>query len=362
VAPIGPGLYVHIPFCQSRCDYCAFATWTDRHHLASDYVDACIEQFARSQPDGWGVPATVFVGGGTPSQLAPDDLVRLIRSFRPPPGAEVTVEANPEDVTPDWLGACTQAGVNRISVGVQSLDPVVLRGLGRLHDPDAVASAAAAIGTAGIGSYSVDLIYGGAGETDASWLATLSGVLGLDPAPSHVSAYALTVEPGTPLWRDATRHPDDDDQARRYELADAVLSAAGLSWYEISNWSRPGYECRHNRNYWTQGDYLGIGCAAHSHRAGRRWWNLRTPERYIAAIRALQPVVAAAERLDDATRELERLELALRTSDGVPAATLPVGDESLEGLVEVTGDRAVLTLRGRMLANEVACRLRHEIS
>jgi oxygen-independent coproporphyrinogen-3 oxidase len=360
--PIGPGLYVHIPFCQRRCDYCAFATWTDRHHLAAEYVDACIEEFARSEPDGWGEPATVFLGGGTPSQLAPDDLVRLVRSFGAPAGAEVTAEANPEDVTPDWLAACSEAGVTRISLGVQSLDPVVLRGLGRLHDPGAVASAVAAIGAAGIGSYSVDLIYGGAGETDDSWLASLTGVLHLDPSPAHVSAYALTVEPGTPLWRDPTRHPDDDDQAHRYELADGALSAAGLSWYEISNWSKPGHESLHNRNYWAQGDYIGIGCAAHSHRAGRRWWNMRTPERYIAAIRAQQPPVAASEMLDDATRALERLELGLRTSDGVPASALPMGDEALEGLVEVQGGRAVLTLRGRMLANEVACRLQHEIS
>jgi oxygen-independent coproporphyrinogen-3 oxidase len=208
--------------------------------------------------------------------------------------------------------------------------------------------------TAGFANFNVDLIFGAVGETLADWARTLDDVLALEPA--HVSAYALTVEPGTPLARDAARHPDDDDQAEKYELANAVLEGAGLCNYEISNWARPGAECRHNLLYWRQGDYRGIGCAAHSHEAGRRWWNVRTPERYIAAIESGDSPVAASEHLDAETRELERLQLSLRTIDGVPADALP-DDPELGRLVEHDGGRARLTVDGRLLANEVAVRL-----
>jgi oxygen-independent coproporphyrinogen-3 oxidase len=279
------------------------------------------------------------------------------------PGAEVTVEANPEDVTPSWLAACTEAGVNRVSLGVQSLDPAVLVGLGRQHDPEAVAVAVADIEAAGISRCSVDLIYGGAGETEESWLATLNGVLALEPRPAHVSAYALTVEPGTPLAKDVSRHPDDDIQAGRYEVLDAALSRAGYHWYEISNWAQPGEESRHNLNYWVQGDYRGLGCAAHSHRQGRRWWNVRTPERYIEMVRSGLSPESVSETLSPSQRNLESLELALRTRYGVPAGALAdalAEEPALAGLVAVDSkrDRVSLTLAGRLLANEVACRLR----
>ncbi len=289
--------------------------------------------------------------------------MRLLSGLDWSPGAEVTVEANPEDVTGRWLEACLQGGVTRISLGVQSLDPVVLAGLGRRHDPAAVSAAATSLGAAGLGRYSVDLIYGGHGETDESWLRTLGGVLALDPAPGHVSAYALTVEAGTPLAHDRGRHPDEDAQATRYEMADSVLSEAGLSWYEISNWSRPGEVSRHNLNYWMEGDYVGIGCAAHSHRQGRRWWNVRTPDRYIELVSKGAPAEAVSESLSPAERELEALELAVRTRLGVPPGTLARALEEEPALGDlVSADerrgRLVLTLAGRRLANEVACRLR----
>lgn len=363
LAALGPGIYVHVPFCASRCDYCAFATWTDRHHLASAYVDACLEEYATARRAGLEEASTIFVGGGTPSQLPAEDLGRLVSALERKPDAEVTVEANPEDVTESWLSACAGAGVNRISLGVQSLDPAVLVGLGRRHDPEAVAVAVANIEAAGIARCSVDLIYGGAGETDHSWLATLAGVLALDPRPAHVSAYALTVEPGTPLAKDTSRHPDDDVQASRYEMLDAVLSAAGYRWYEISNWCQSGEESGHNLNYWMQGDYRGIGCAAHSHRAGRRWWNVRAPERYIEMIGSGLSAQSMSETLTSSQRRLESLELSLRTRYGVPAAALAGAIETEPALAELvsvdeTTDRAVLTLAGRLLANEVACRLR----
>jgi putative oxygen-independent coproporphyrinogen III oxidase len=351
------GVYVHVPFCANRCDYCAFATWTDRHHLAAVYVDTCLTQLCRAYEGGLGPAATVFVGGGTPSQLPPDDLARLLDGVPRLEEAEVTVECNPEDVTVALLRAYAAAGVNRISIGLQSLVPHVLECLGRRHVPGAVSRAACAIGEVGFESFSVDLIYGAAAETDDDWAATLEGTLSLDPSPPHVSAYALQAEPGTPLWQDPARHPDDDVQARRYEMADDALGGAGLAWYEISNWARPGHECRHNQNYWRQGEYLGVGCAAHSHLREVRSWNIRTPERYIAAVASGQTATAGEERLDPESRAFERLSLALRTREGVEDSCLDY-DDSLTGLVQRAGGRAVLTRRGRLLANEVSCRLR----
>lgn len=326
-------------------------------------MDACLREYSLAREAGLERAGTVFLGGGTPSQLPITDLARLLEAFDHDRDAEVSVEANPEDVTAEWVGACVESGVNRISLGVQSLDPIVLRGLGRRHDPDAVAVAVGNIAAGGMKGYSVDLIYGGFGETDRSWLGTLSGVLSLEPRPGHISAYGLTVEAGTPLCLDASRHPVDDDQATRYELADAVLADAGYAWYEISNWSKSGEESRHNLNYWMEGDYRGLGCAAHSHRAGRRWWNVRTPERYIELVGTGASPESVSETLTLPQRHLESLELALRTRLGVPAAALSEALEAepaLQGLVASSDSsrRLVLTLAGRLLANEVACRLR----
>ncbi len=354
-----------MPFCTSRCDYCAFATWTDRHHLRDTYVEAVLAELATARRAGRLRPATtVFVGGGTPSLLGRDRLTRLLSTVARAPGAEVTVECNPETTTPDLLDALARAGVTRISLGAQSMAPHVLAGLGRHHHPDQVRRAAAMVGANGTFEHSVDLIYGGAGETDADWAATLEAVLGLDPAPAHVSAYALTLEPGTPLWRDPSRHPDDDVQARRYAMADEILGAAGLEWYEISNWALPGHECRHNLGYWRQDPYLGAGCAAHSHEAGRRWWNVRHLDRYLEVVAATGGAVAGEEQLAPDDQGLEALQLALRTRHGVPlAAFSPTALARLEDagplgpLVRRVGDRAVLTLRGRLLCNLVTCEL-----
>ena len=351
------GVYVHVPFCARRCDYCAFATWTGIDHIAPGYVDACLAQLRAAYAQGLGPAATVFFGGGTPSRLDAGELVRLLEGVARLDGAEVTVECNPEDVTVALLARYAAAGVNRISLGVQSLSAHVLASLGRSHSPSAVAKAVAAIGEVGFSSFSVDLIYGARDEDDADWAASVAGVLALDPPPPHVSAYALQAEAGTPLWRDPARHPDDDAQARRYEIADELLEEAGLSWYEISNWSRPGHECRHNQNYWRQGEYLGVGCAAHSHLAGRRFWNIRTPARYMAAVAAGSSPVAGEESLGPEARLMEALELQVRTREGVASEALG-DDEALEGLVTRDQGRAVLTRRGRLLANEVACRLR----
>jgi putative oxygen-independent coproporphyrinogen III oxidase len=351
------GYYVHVPFCAKRCDYCAFATWTDRDHLMGSYTDACVTE-VRSAVESEKLPeaTTVFFGGGTPSRLAPEMLSRILSSIPRASGCEVTVECNPEDASQERFAVWRRAGVNRLSLGAQSMVPSVLEGLGRRHGTDSVEAAVGLARGAGFDSVSVDLIFGGATETDDSWRESLDRVLGMQTPPDHVSCYALTVEPGTPLADDPARHPDDDAQARRYEIADAVLVAAGFRWYEVSNWSRPGHECRHNLLYWRQGDYRGIGCAAHSHIGGRRWWNIRTPERYIAAVRAGASTVSGTDMVDPQSALFEALALSVRTAEGVPAACVP-DDPALDGLFEIVGDRAVLTLRGRLLANEVAIRL-----
>jgi putative oxygen-independent coproporphyrinogen III oxidase len=345
------GVYLHIPFCARRCDYCAFATWTDRDHLQERYLRALAIDIARSVDR----PASsVFVGGGTPTRVDPGLLADALRAIPLVPGAEVTVECNPDDVTADLLQTYAAVGVDRASVGVQSMVPHVLAALGRWHVPEHVVRAVGAIRDVGLRSWNVDLIYGAAGESLDDWRRTVEQVVAL--GPPHVSAYGLTVEAGTPLAGQPDRHPDDDDLADKYELVDDLLTAAGLENYEVSNWARPGHECRHNRLYWAQDDYLGFGAAAHSHRAGRRWWNLRTPERYLAAVETGGSTEAAGEDLDPETRRIEGLQLALRMREGVPLAALDI--DELGDLVEVRAGRVVLTRRGRLLANEVSLRLR----
>jgi oxygen-independent coproporphyrinogen-3 oxidase len=244
----------------------------------------------------------------------------------------------------------------------------VLAALGRTHDPDNVARAVDAARSAGIDRYNLDLIYGTPGESIDDWAATVGAALAL--GPGHVSAYALTVEAGTPLGKAVAAGeraaPDDDDQAVKYELADDRLTAAGLPWYEISNWARPGEECRHNLLSWQGGDYVAIGCAAHGSTGGRRWWNVRTPERYVEAMTTGRSAEAGDETLTPTARIAESAMLALRTSGGIKLP-LPMADPSrvdtclddlvAAGLLERAGDRAVLSRRGRLLANEVAVQL-----
>ena len=351
VAPFG--VYVHIPFCASKCDYCAFATWTDRHHLIDAYLAALRADIGLAIDGGMPTATSVFVGGGTPSMVDGEALAGVIATVPVAPGAEITVECNPDDVTDELLEQLVGGGVNRVSLGVQSMSSHVLGALGRQHDQRNVRHAVESIRRVGLTSFNLDVIYGAAGESVDDWRQTVSAIVEL--APPHVSAYALTIEAGTPLADQPDRHPDDDDQADKYEVVDDLLVAAGLPNYEISNWATPGHECRHNVLYWRQQNYRGFGCAAHSHADGRRWWNVRTPDRYIDLVGAGAPVEAAGETLDEATRRFERLELELRMPDGVPSDALD-GDE-LPGLIERRGDRWVLTRRGRLMANEISTRL-----
>jgi putative oxygen-independent coproporphyrinogen III oxidase len=356
------GVYVHIPFCASRCDYCDFATWTDRDHLIGAYVDACVVDLDRRRTGGLPAATSVFFGGGTPSLLPGDQLARILDSIARADGAEVTVECNPDSVDAAKLATYFRAGVNRLSFGVQSMVPHVLTGLGRTHDPDNVRRSVELARDAGFARISVDLIYGTPGESPADWQQSLDGALAL--GVDHVSAYALTVEPATALGRQVAAGapaPDDDLQADAYARADSFLAAAGLEWYEVSNWARPGQACRHNELYWSGGEYVGIGCAAHGHTDGTRWWNVRTPDRYIAAVEAGVPAVAGSEVLDPETRAEESFALALRTSAGVRAAAVAasvVADLAEQGLLVRSGaDHIVLTRRGRLLASDLTARL-----
>lgn len=356
-----PGVYVHIPFCASRCGYCDFATWTDRDHLVEAYVDACVAHLDRTSGEVGAAP-TVFFGGGTPSLLEPAQLGRILDAIPIGADGEVTVECNPDSVDVAKLRGYRAAGVTRISLGVQSFRPHVLAFLDRTHEPSSVGRAVAAIHDAGFPTFNVDLIYGTPGESIDDWRSSLAAVLRLE-AP-HVSAYALTVEPPTPLGQAVAAGmlpaPDDDDQAAKYAIAEEVLDAAGLRAYEVSNWARPGHECRHNVACWAGADYRAIGCSAHGHCRGRRWWNVRTPERYIERIAAGEDPMAGEEVLDAPTRAAEAFGLAFRTRRGAPVPPGAHGgaaDLAAAGFVTLRDGWIALTAAGRPLAGDLTARM-----
>ncbi len=357
--PTDFGVYVHVPFCAHRCDYCAFATYADRDHLRDAYVEAVLVEVRNAVADGLPTATSVFFGGGTPSRITPDQLVRVLDAIPRTRDAEVTVECNPEDASAGRLAAYRAGGVTRMSFGVQSTRPAVLADLGRRHGTMAHREVSRAVTEAGFATWNMDLIVGSRAETLQDVAATLDDLLTLEYPPPHLSCYALTPEPGTPLGRDPARHPDEDATADAYELVGRTLEAAGYLWEEISNWARAGHECRHNHVYWDQGDYVGFGSAAHSHRDGRRWWNVRTPDRYIEMMTRGESPVAGVEMLDDATRRFERESLALRTRRGVPVEAFASLDE-IAHLVEVDDRVVTLAPSGRLLANQVIVRLRNE--
>jgi len=350
-------VYIHVPFCVKRCDYCAFATFTDRHHLQSEYVQAMRKHIRLLVAADMPRATSVFVGGGTPTMLPADELLSVIAEIPLAPRAEVTVECNPDDITLEMMQQYLRGGVNRVSIGVQSTVAHVLQSLGRTHNPENVQRAVAHVKQAGFSTFNLDIMYGAAGESLADWQQTVADVVALEPP--HVSAYGLTIEANTPLASQPERHPDDDDQADKYEWVDQRFADAGMLNYEISNWSLPGHECAHNYLYWMQGNYDGIGCAAHAHKDGTRWWNVRTPDRYIELINSDESPTSSNEVLDDETKSLEELQLLIRTREGVPTSAFSPDDRSLlEGLIELREDRYVLTRAGRLMANEVSLRLR----
>jgi putative oxygen-independent coproporphyrinogen III oxidase len=364
----GPaGLYVHVPFCLTRCGYCDFNTYAGLDHLQNPYVAALQGEAALAAMAWDGVAfASIFLGGGTPTMLPPSEIVKLLdhirRLFTLASNAEVTVEANPDTVDEASLTELRAGGVTRLSMGAQSFDPTVLAALERIHSPESVRSAFAAARTAGLANVNLDLIYGANGETLESWQATVEEAVAL--GPDHLSCYALTVEPNTGLGRavaaGGVSPPDGDLQADMYGLACEVLGAAGYEHYEVSNWAQPGHECLHNKGYWEGRPYLGLGAGAHSYRQGRRWWNVRPPQLYIERVATGRLPTGGQEILTGQQRHLERMLLGLRMADGVPMSWLDRSraDEYVaEGLATRRGDCLSLTDRGMLVANELVLSL-----
>ncbi len=362
------GVYIHVPFCAARCGYCDFNTYVPSGPgQPSEYVEAALREIAYAREQlGERRVGTVFVGGGTPTLLGAGELLRLLdgvaEAFGLLPGAEVTTEANPESTDPQLLGALRRGGFTRVSLGMQSAAPHVLRTLDRVHTPGRATAAAAEAREAGFEHVSLDLIYGTPGETDGDWERTLEAALGA--APDHVSAYALTVERGTAMARavgtGALPAPDDDDQARRYAYADEFLGAHGFDWYELSSWATSSEaRCHHNIGYWRSYDWWGIGPGAHSHVAGVRWWNLLRPAAYAKRLRDGRSPAAGREVLTDEQRALEAVLLGLRERGGLTLATLsPSGIRAAElevnrRRVTIVDGSVQLTRKGRLFADAV---------
>jgi putative oxygen-independent coproporphyrinogen III oxidase len=370
------GCYVHVPFCQTRCGYCDFNTYTAAEvwpgASPASYAGQAAAEIAlarRVLGDRAPEVSTVFFGGGTPTLLPRGELAAILRAidaeFGLAAGAEVTVEANPETVDQRSLAELRESGFTRVSLGMQSAASHVLGVLDRVHEPGRPEHCAAWARAAGFEHVSLDLIYGTPGESDADWAASLDSALAA--GPDHISAYALTIEEGTRLAARIRRGelpaPDDDVLADRYLAADERLGAAGLRWYEISNWAAgPDAVCRHNLGYWTGGDWWGVGPGAHGHVGGTRWWNVRHPAAYAARLAAGESPGQAREVLSPGQRRTERIMLLARLATGCPVAELGVAGPAIvaravgDGLAQqaaLAAGRLVLTPAGRLLADAV---------
>lgn len=379
--------YVHIPFCRVRCGYCDFNTYTATEldgASQSDYAEVLIREieFSSSALEASGVAhrplKTVFFGGGTPTQLAASDLVKILQSLEETfgfvEGAEITTEANPDNVDLVYLAELRNAGFTRVSFGMQSAVPAVLRTLERTHRPENVPLVVAAAKQAGL-AVSVDLIYGAPGETLAEWRTSLEAAIEMQP--DHISAYSLIVEDGTKLARQIKsgelEQPDEDLQADKYELADALLNQNGYKWYEVSNWAKDegssDNRSAHNISYWQSQDWWGYGPGAHSHVGGVRWWNVKHPSAYSTKLASGLSPAAGRETLDSRTRLEERILLEIRVAQGLSvqlakeanpeAAKLIAGfiaDELVDPKSALAG-QLTLTLKGRLLADSLVRQL-----
>jgi putative oxygen-independent coproporphyrinogen III oxidase len=372
------GIYLHVPFCASRCGYCDFNTYTAAElgdapgASRASWAEAVVAELrlARRVLGDADMPvSTVFVGGGTPTLLPPGHLATALGAvdaeFGLLPDVEVTTEANPESVTAASLAELCVAGFTRVSIGMQSVRPHVLAVLDRQHTPGRAEQAVADAKRAGFEHVSLDLIYGAPGESLADWQASVEAAIAA--GPDHISAYALIVETGTRLaariGRGELPMPDDDDQADKYALADDLLAGAGFEWYELSNWATSSAaHCRHNELYWTGGDWWGAGPGAHSHVGGTRWWNVKHPAAWADRLSAGQSPAQAREILDDATRRTERIMLDVRLASGLDIGVLD--DTGRKAAAEAVADglasadafergRLTLTRRGRLLADAV---------
>ena len=369
--------YVHVPYCVRRCGYCDFNTYTpaelaissDLSGVSRSYIDLLIHEIdlARATSRATQVP-TIFFGGGTPTLMEPSDLGRVITAisdrFEIASDAEITIEANPDTVTPQKLEALRAAGFNRISFGMQSAATHVLAALDRTHNPENVTTSVLAARSAGFDEVSVDLIYGTPGESIKDWSQTLDTALALPI--THISAYALIVEQGTKLGAQVKRGevvmPDDDETADKYLLADERFEAEGFTWYELSNWSKPGSQSRHNMAYWLGTNWWGAGPGAHSHLDGRRFWNVKHPNAYKERILSTGNPMAEEELLTEAAKQSESVMLRIRLREGISAAAfgsdvvLRLSDYVAQGYLDESGwsqGRVVLTRTGRLIADRI---------
>ena len=372
-------VYLHVPFCRVRCGYCDFNTYTalelGPHGASADtFAEAALAEIAMAAQvlgGNAGQPprvSTIFIGGGTPTLLPVSDLAAMVAGVRKTWGltedAEITTEANPDTLNPEVARGLAAAGFTRVSIGMQSAVPHVLATLDRTHDPANVATAVAAARQAGL-QVSLDLIYGTPGESLNDWRTSVETALALEP--DHVSAYALTIEPGTAMGAAVRRGrlamPSDDDEADKYEIVDEALTAAGLTWYEISNWARSAEkQCRHNVAYWSGTNWWGVGPGAHSHIGGTRWWNVKHPAAYADRLAAGASPAHSREVLTEVQRHDELVLLGIRLGNGLDLSVLtPRGRQAVAGLIaegllqgpEAIRGRAVLTRRGRLLADTV---------
>ena len=377
-------IYIHIPFCAVRCGYCAFNTYTDRDRLIPDYVTALgIELAFAAQHVEDARIHTVYFGGGTPSLLQPRHfeqiLGQLSRRFRIDDDAEISLEANPDNLSAPYLRSLRQLGLNRVSIGMQSANDAILKMFDRQHDLAAVAAAVDSARRAQFDKVNLDLIFGAPGETLAAWQASLAAALEL--APDHLSIYGLELKGGTQLRLDVDAgdlpRPDDDVFADMYEHTAAALERANYRQYEISNWCKPGMECRHNLQYWRNLDYLGIGAGAHGYLQGQRYSVIAAPERYIAALMAandsqapawLSPAVAKSRPVTPADELYETLMMGLRlTREGISRACFrrrfgcdivdmfpdATRELTVAGLLEVHSQQVRISAAGRLLSNAV---------
>jgi oxygen-independent coproporphyrinogen-3 oxidase len=361
------GLYVHVPFCLTRCGYCDFNAYAGLDGLKAPYLRALLAEADLVAPSWSGDSfVSVFLGGGTPTTMEATDLrallARLRDRFAIDGRAEVTIEANPDTLDRPKLAGLLEAGYERLSMGAQSFDPGVLAALERIHQPASVRRAMVDARAAGFANVNVDLIYGAHGETLESWERTLREAIALEP--EHVSAYALTIEPSTPLGRKvqagAVPAPDGDAQADMFALACELLREAGYGHYEVSNWAKPGFECVHNLGYWERRPYVGLGAGAHSYRENHRWWNVRPPEEYLTRVESGEVPVGGDERLEPGDAYLEEVFLRLRILEGVPSSWVEDGraDPFLRsGLLEDRDGALVPTERGMLLLNELVLAL-----
>ncbi|WP_028585864.1 radical SAM family heme chaperone HemW [Desulfogranum mediterraneum] len=377
---IGPGLYLHVPFCQSKCSYCSFSSFVGSPTDIRDYYQAVLGQLKLlSRRPPWDrLPfATIFFGGGTPSilprELPAELLGRLARAFRLEPQAEVSMEINPATISPREMNSLRRAGFNRLSIGVQSLDDATLALIGRGHNREEALRAFQAARAAGFSDLSLDLIYGLPGQDAAQWRQTLETVLALEP--DHLSLYELTLEEGTPLTRAVARGelrlPGEEEVLAMMEQTRIILGSSPLERYEISNYARPGHRCRHNLNYWHNGSYLGLGPAAVSGHGGRRWTGIKQLSRFCRAVAAGTPAWGDQETLDQESYFRESVVIGLRLIRGVDLEALHrrFGIDGLSyygqtlsrlvelQLVELKGSRLRLSAKGKPLANQVMAEL-----